>query len=110
MDFEALYDELGARFTALAASIVGARRDAEDVVQEAFLKAYRARERFRGEASPATWLRRIVVHEAIGWRRRRGLAPQADEQATGAAQGKEPSPEARASDAERAVALRAAID
>ncbi|MCI0816005.1 MAG: RNA polymerase sigma factor SigM, partial [Chloroflexi bacterium] len=30
--------------------------DADDVVQDAFLSAYRARDRFRGDAQVTTWL------------------------------------------------------
>jgi RNA polymerase sigma-70 factor (ECF subfamily) len=37
---------------------------AEDVIQEAFVKAYRALDRFREEASLGTWFYRIVVHQA----------------------------------------------
>ena len=37
---------------------------AEDVVQEAFIKAYRALSQFREEASLATWFYRIVVRQA----------------------------------------------
>ena len=39
--------------------------DAEDVVQEAFISAYRAREKFRGDAAVTTWLYRIVVNAAL---------------------------------------------
>jgi RNA polymerase sigma-70 factor (ECF subfamily) len=39
--------------------------DADDVVQDAFLSAYRARERFRGDAQVTTWLYRIVVNAAL---------------------------------------------
>jgi RNA polymerase sigma-70 factor, ECF subfamily len=38
--------------------------DAEEVLQETFLKAWRAIERFRGEAQFSTWLYRIAVNEA----------------------------------------------
>jgi RNA polymerase sigma-70 factor (ECF subfamily) len=37
---------------------------AEDVIQEAFIKAYRALGQFREEASLATWFYRIVVRQA----------------------------------------------
>ena len=37
---------------------------AEDVIQDAFIKAYRALDRFREEASLATWFYRIVVHQS----------------------------------------------
>ncbi|MEK9659105.1 MAG: sigma-70 family RNA polymerase sigma factor [Chloroflexota bacterium] len=39
--------------------------DAEDAVQDAFLSAYRSRERFRGDARVTTWLYRIVVNAAL---------------------------------------------
>jgi RNA polymerase sigma-70 factor (ECF subfamily) len=49
-----------------ARSIVKDEAEAEDIVQEAYLLAYRNAARFRGEASVATWLTRIVVNEATG--------------------------------------------
>jgi RNA polymerase sigma-70 factor (ECF subfamily) len=42
---------------------------ADDVVQNAFEKALRHAAAFRGEARPSTWLHRIVVNEALMWRR-----------------------------------------
>ena len=50
----------------LARSIVKDDAEAEDVVQEAYLLAYRNAGSFRGDASLATWLTRIVVNEAAG--------------------------------------------
>jgi RNA polymerase sigma-70 factor (ECF subfamily) len=44
--------------------------EAEDVVQEAYLRAFVALPGFRGEASLSTWLTRITVNEALGRRRR----------------------------------------
>jgi len=35
------------------------------VVQEAFLSTYRAKDRFRGDVQPSTWLYRIVVNAAL---------------------------------------------
>ena len=48
-----------------ARSIVKDDADAEDVLQDAYLLAYRNMDKFRGDASLATWLTRIVVNEAI---------------------------------------------
>ena len=45
--------------------------DAEEAVQEAFLKAYRGLGAFRGEAKLSTWLVRIATNEALMLRRRR---------------------------------------
>jgi RNA polymerase sigma-70 factor (ECF subfamily) len=53
--------------------------DAEDAVQEAFLRALRALPRFRREASARTWLSRIAVNVCREWqrarRRRHEVAP-----------------------------------
>jgi RNA polymerase sigma-70 factor (ECF subfamily) len=54
-----------------ARSILKDDAEAEDAVQEAYLRAYRAIGSFRGDAKLSTWLVRIVVNEAIGRVRRR---------------------------------------
>ncbi len=56
--------ERAAYLTAL--SIVKNEADAEDVAQEAIIKAYRALASFRGEAKFSTWLLSIVLNEARG--------------------------------------------
>jgi RNA polymerase sigma-70 factor (ECF subfamily) len=48
----------------ICARMVG-RHDAEDVTQEAFLRAFHRIERFRGEASFRTWVLRIAHHAAL---------------------------------------------
>jgi RNA polymerase sigma-70 factor (ECF subfamily) len=53
--------------TALA--IVGRRDEAEEVAQDAFLKAYRSLDGFRGEASLKTWLLSITWRQALSHRR-----------------------------------------
>jgi RNA polymerase sigma-70 factor (ECF subfamily) len=55
--------------------------DADDVVQDAFLSAYRARDRFRGDAQVTTWLYRIVVNAALQ-KIRKERKPQRMAQAT----------------------------
>jgi RNA polymerase sigma-70 factor (ECF subfamily) len=47
----------------------GDKAAAEDVVQEAFVRAYRGLDRFREEASLSTWFYRILVNEAQRHRR-----------------------------------------
>jgi RNA polymerase sigma-70 factor (ECF subfamily) len=49
----------------LALNITGNREDAEDVLQEAFLKAYTNLDRFEGHSRFYTWLVRIAVNEAL---------------------------------------------
>lgn len=54
-----------------ARSILKDDAEAEDAMQEAYLHAYRAMGKFRGDAKLSTWLVRIVVNEAIGRVRKR---------------------------------------
>src|SRR5207249_6176764 len=54
----------------LAAQILRDRTEAEDVVQEAFLKVFRSIGRFRGEASFYSWLHRIVINLCLDRTRR----------------------------------------
>ncbi len=46
---------------------------AEDVTQDAFVKAYQALDSFRGEASLETWFYRILVRQAHNYRRWRAV-------------------------------------
>jgi RNA polymerase sigma-70 factor, ECF subfamily len=55
----------------LAYRLLGNHEDADDVSQEAFLRAYRALPGFRGEASFRTWITRIVINLALNARRTR---------------------------------------
>lgn len=49
--------------------------EAEDAVQEAYVRAYRALGTFRGESKLSTWLVRIAANEALARRRRNARAP-----------------------------------
>jgi RNA polymerase sigma-70 factor (ECF subfamily) len=58
---------------ALALRYCSNHHDAEDLVQEVFLSAYRAIRSFRGESTFHTWLRRIMVNAFLSHKRRREL-------------------------------------
>lgn len=58
----------------LALRLVGNEHDARDVVQDAYLRAFRSLKRFRGEASFGTWLHRITVNCAASHLKRRSRA------------------------------------
>lgn len=62
------------RLFRLARGIIRDDGEAEDVLQEAYFKAFRSIGTFRAESSLATWLRRIVVNEALQ-RLRRHVEP-----------------------------------
>ena len=49
----------------VAYRMMGHPEDAEDVAQDAFVSAYRAWDRFRGESRATTWLYRITVNAAL---------------------------------------------
>lgn len=76
------YAELVTRYEALAARtayvITGNLDDAEEVAQEAFVKAFYALDRFRPEAPFRPWLLRIVANEAINRRRADRRRPTVD--------------------------------
>jgi len=71
--FEELYRSDGARMKSIAYNILGNAADAEDAVQEAFLRAYRGMGTFKGTARVSTWVYRILVNAChdIGRQRRR---------------------------------------
>jgi RNA polymerase sigma-70 factor (ECF subfamily) len=56
-------------------NIVQDQADAEDVLQEAFLKAYENLDRFQGDSRFYTWLVRIAVNESLMRLRKRRSAP-----------------------------------
>jgi RNA polymerase sigma-70 factor, ECF subfamily len=73
--FEELLARYEGRAYRLAARLTGSPADAQDVVQEAFLSAYRGLGAFRGEAGFSTWLFRIVTNAALMQRRGRKRRP-----------------------------------
>src|ERR1700730_10266351 len=58
------------RLYRIARGILQNDSEAEDVVQEAYVKAFTHLEAFRGDSSLATWLSRITMNEALGRLRR----------------------------------------
>ena len=63
--FEQLVAEYGDRVYGIALRVTGSSSDAEEVMQEAFLQAFRSWSTYRGEAAPTTWLYRIAVNAAL---------------------------------------------
>jgi RNA polymerase sigma-70 factor (ECF subfamily) len=60
---------------ALAYRQIGREDDARDVVQEAFLRAFRALPGFKGQAKFSSWLYRITLNLCRDWMRRERRAP-----------------------------------
>jgi RNA polymerase sigma-70 factor (ECF subfamily) len=64
--FRAIMTRYNQRLYRLARGIVGRASEAEDVVQEAYVRAFRNLDTFRGDSALSTWLSRIVINEALG--------------------------------------------
>ena len=81
----AAYDELIRRYQRkiyqLVYNMTSNREDAEDLVQDVFVKAYSALERFKGDSSFYTWIYRIAVNRAINYlkKRKRNTAMSLDD-------------------------------
>jgi RNA polymerase sigma-70 factor, ECF subfamily len=69
--YERLYALQGARMKNLARNLLGNPHDAEDAVQETFLKVQRGIGSFRGQSSFVTWTFRILVNTCHDARRKR---------------------------------------
>jgi RNA polymerase sigma-70 factor (ECF subfamily) len=92
--FEQIYRTHAPRLFGLAVRLAG-RADAEDLLQEIFLTAYRKLDQYRGDSALSTWLFRLGMNVCLDHLRRRGARlagqtgpldeePPADAAATGA--------------------------
>jgi RNA polymerase sigma-70 factor (ECF subfamily) len=75
-DLAAVIREHDRSLRALAFRLLGDAEAMDDVLQEAYAKAYRGIARFRGESAAGTWLYRIVYNACIDELRRRRPAEQ----------------------------------
>jgi RNA polymerase sigma-70 factor (ECF subfamily) len=68
--YRTLVERYQGRLLAMALDILKTREDAEDVVQETFVKAFLSLGQFKGESSFYTWLYRICFNMAVDIRRK----------------------------------------
>jgi RNA polymerase sigma-70 factor (ECF subfamily) len=71
-----LIEEHGGRLYQLASRFCGNKDEAEDLVQEVFLNAYRSWDSFRGDADERTWLYRIAARACQRMHRKRSGEPE----------------------------------
>jgi RNA polymerase sigma-70 factor (ECF subfamily) len=109
---EALMRLHNRRLYRTARAILRDDAEAEEAVQDAYLRAFRALGTFRGESKLSTWLVRITANEALMRRRRNArtaavicMDPEPDGQVSG-----EPGPESDAQRAEMRRLLEARVD
>ena len=72
-DFDRLYEETYSRLFATLVTLLRDRAAAEDCVQEAYLRAFRAWPRWRPDAPAEAWLHRIAINVAVSYRRKESL-------------------------------------
>ncbi len=111
--FEIIMRRYNQRLYRVARAILRNDAEAEDVMQDAYVRAYQHLDQFAGRAKFSTWLTRIAVHEALARTRRRNrfddldtaVAAHGDVLMTSNA----PSPEQQASSCELQALLESAI-
>ena len=110
--FEVLMRRHNGRLYRSVRSVIADEAEVEDVMQQAYLRAYTGLGAFAGRASFSTWLARIGVNEALGrLRRRRRLKPlDEDPDRAEAWMGAAPTPEDTAATREAARLVERAID
>jgi RNA polymerase sigma-70 factor (ECF subfamily) len=77
--FDLLVSKYQLRLLKLVGRLVSDRAEAQDVVQEAFIKAYRALPNFRGDSAFYTWLYRIGINAAKNHLVARSRRPPGDD-------------------------------
>lgn len=114
--FELIMRRYNQRLYRVARAILRDDAEAEDVMQDAYVRAYRHLDQFAGKAKFSTWLTRIAVHEALARQRRRAhfQDPEPAAEAKGDAMDQFassiPTPEQQASTSEVRVMLERAIE
>jgi len=119
--FELIMRRYNQRLFRMARSILRNEPEAEDVVQESYVRAYEKIDDFIGPAGFSAWLGRIVVNEALGRLRTRGRVISLDDYGDGPGNGadirrietiktQQPDPERLAVNSELRRLLENAID
>lgn len=111
--FEIIMRRYNQRLYRVAHSILRDDAEAQDVMQDAYVRAYQHLDQFAGRAKFSTWLTRIAVHEALARAHRRSRVQGLDAEPYGGNMdplvSKTPDPEQQASDRELVALLQSAV-
>jgi RNA polymerase sigma-70 factor (ECF subfamily) len=111
--FEALMRRYNQRLYRVARAVLRDDGEAQDVVQDAWVRAFTHLDQFAGRARFSTWVTRIALYEAWGRARRRSRFESIDDDASATAmrhRAAGPDPESAAADREIASILESAIE
>jgi RNA polymerase sigma-70 factor (ECF subfamily) len=114
--FEVLMRRYNQRVYRVARSILGNDSEAEDVMQESYVRAYAHLDQFAGRSTFSTWLTKIAVYEALARARRSsrfesvGIVPEAEDRGMMMFASGDRDPEKQMFDHEVKSLLEAAID
>jgi RNA polymerase sigma-70 factor, ECF subfamily len=98
--FEILMRRHNQRIYRAVRAVLRTDEDAEDVMQQAYLNAYRHLHQFAGDAQFSTWLTRIAVNEALARRRKRSHGEENNDVDITLVESSEPDPEQQAAHSE----------
>jgi RNA polymerase sigma-70 factor (ECF subfamily) len=76
--FEIIMRRYNQRLYRVARAVLRDDAEAEDVMQDAYVRAYEHLYQFAGKAAFSTWLTRIALHEALARKKRRGRTEELD--------------------------------
>ena len=111
--FEIIMRRYNQRLYRVAHSILRNDAEAEDVMQDAYVRAYQHLGQFEGRAKFSTWLTRIAVHEALARAHRRSRVQELDAEPSGGYMdpliSNTPDPEQQVSDHELVALLQTAV-
>ncbi len=107
--FELLVRRYQLRLYRLAVQLLGDHGEAEDVVQEAFISAWRQLPGFRGEAAFFSWMYRIVTNRCLNTTRSRRPTVPLEELSQAPSAWEKDSPERAAAGSDLRVALQRAL-
>jgi RNA polymerase sigma-70 factor (ECF subfamily) len=107
--YERLYSLHGARMKNLARNLLGTTVDAEDAVQETFLKIQRSIASYRGQSSFSTWTFRILINTCYDARRSRLRKKEHSLDQDDAAESPRPDPRAPGAHPSLRMALERAV-
>jgi RNA polymerase sigma-70 factor (ECF subfamily) len=113
--FEILMRRYNQRLYRMSRMILRDDGEAEDVMQDAYVRAYEHLNQFAGKAAFSTWLTRIAIHEALARKRRRSRMDELDAmpangETMSILKSSDPSPEAGSANAEARQMLEEAVD